>query len=252
MPQATLKSSLPSQKTFQQLHPNVRLSFVLICANSIDLHTSFFPYRIGRFITKIFHPNVSKQGEICVNTLKKDWKPEYGIGHILTVIKCLLIFPNPESALDEEAGMLLLENYDDYCRHARLITNVHATPRVCCCFITTMTRILIRGIFFQTKPVEFATSESATTPTPATSTAVEAPAVVPVSSENETVPTTTAKPASKSAPTNTSIPLQNSTAASNTPAPAPLSAATGNTVTKAVKRPANSTLDKRKKALKRL
>lgn len=27
----------------------------------------------GYFITKIFHPNVSEKGEICVNTLKKDW-----------------------------------------------------------------------------------------------------------------------------------------------------------------------------------
>jgi len=82
------------------------------------------------FATKIFHPNVGPTGEICVNTLKKDWKSEYGIGHILVTVKCLLIYPNPESALDEEAGKLLLENYDDYCSRAKLITSVHATPRV--------------------------------------------------------------------------------------------------------------------------
>ncbi|EKM52522.1 uncharacterized protein PHACADRAFT_260998 [Phanerochaete carnosa HHB-10118-sp] len=81
------------------------------------------------FATKIFHPNVGPTGEICVNTLKKDWKSEYGIGHILVTVKCLLIYPNPESALDEEAGKLLLENYDDYCSRAKLITSVHATPR---------------------------------------------------------------------------------------------------------------------------
>lgn len=63
----------------------------------------------GYFITKIFHPNVAASGDICVNTLKRDWKPEYGLAHILTVVKCLLIHPNPESALNEEAGMLLLE-----------------------------------------------------------------------------------------------------------------------------------------------
>lgn len=85
---------------------------------------------IGWFATKIFHPNVGPTGEICVNTLKKDWKSEYGIGHILVTVKCLLIYPNPESALDEEAGKLLLENYDDYCSRAKLITSVHATPRV--------------------------------------------------------------------------------------------------------------------------
>lgn len=37
------------------------------------------------FLTKIFHPNVAKNGEICVNTLKKDWKPDLGIQHILLV-----------------------------------------------------------------------------------------------------------------------------------------------------------------------
>ena len=36
-------------------------------------------------MTKIFHPNVSKAGEICVDTLKKGWKKEYGVGHVLVV-----------------------------------------------------------------------------------------------------------------------------------------------------------------------
>ncbi len=81
-------------------------------------------------LTKIFHPNVSSSGEICVNTLKKDWKSTYGIEHILVTVKCLLIYPNPESALDEEAGRDLLENYDGYFSRAKLITKVHATPKV--------------------------------------------------------------------------------------------------------------------------
>eukprot|EP00088_Acartia_fossae_P041878 TRINITY_DN4383_c0_g1_i1.p1 TRINITY_DN4383_c0_g1~~TRINITY_DN4383_c0_g1_i1.p1 ORF type:complete len:212 (+),score=51.56 TRINITY_DN4383_c0_g1_i1:183-818(+) len=80
----------------------------------------------GFFLTKIFHPNVGPQGEICVNTLKKDWKPDLGIKHILLTIKCLLIVPNPESALNEEAGKLLLEQYDSYCERAKLYTEIHA------------------------------------------------------------------------------------------------------------------------------
>jgi len=80
----------------------------------------------GFFVTKIFHPNVGPQGEICVNTLKKDWKPDLGIKHILLTIKCLLIVPNPESALNEEAGKLLLEQYDSYNERAKLYTDIHA------------------------------------------------------------------------------------------------------------------------------
>lgn len=82
----------------------------------------------GFFITKIFHPNIASNGEICVNTLKKDWKPEYGIKHILLTIKCLLIVPNPESALNAEAGKLLLEQYDDYFSRAKMFTEIHAKP----------------------------------------------------------------------------------------------------------------------------
>lgn len=84
----------------------------------------------GFFITKIFHPNVSKVGEICVSTLKKDWKKELGIGHVLLTIKCLLIAPNAESALNEEAGRLLLEDYNAYAKHAQLMTTIHANQKI--------------------------------------------------------------------------------------------------------------------------
>ncbi|KAM9038584.1 ubiquitin-conjugating enzyme E2 S isoform X2 [Antechinus flavipes] len=79
----------------------------------------------GFFLTKIFHPNVGANGEICVNVLKRDWTAELGIRHVLLTIKCLLIHPNPESALNEEAGRLLLEDYEEYAARARLLTEIH-------------------------------------------------------------------------------------------------------------------------------
>lgn len=80
----------------------------------------------GYFITKIFHPNIATNGEICVNTLKKDWNPGLGLWHVLTVVRCLLIEPFAESALNEQAGKMLLEDYEEYARRARLYTGVHA------------------------------------------------------------------------------------------------------------------------------
>lgn len=82
----------------------------------------------GLFLTRIFHPNVSKSGDVCVNVLKKDWNPDVGLRHVLMVIRCLLIQPFPESALNEEAGMLLMEQYEEYAKHARLMTSIHAQP----------------------------------------------------------------------------------------------------------------------------
>jgi len=80
----------------------------------------------GYFRTKVFHPNVSEKGEICVNTLKRDWSPDLGLRHVLTVVRCLLVEPNAESALNEEAGRLLLEDYNEYFKRAKMHTSVHA------------------------------------------------------------------------------------------------------------------------------
>jgi ubiquitin-conjugating enzyme E2 S len=80
-------------------------------------------------LTKIFHPNVGPSGEICVNTLKKDWNPAgWSLSHIFEVIKCLLIVPFPESSLNEEAGREFMENYQEFFTHAKLYTQVHAKP----------------------------------------------------------------------------------------------------------------------------
>lgn len=41
-----------------------------------------------------------------------------------------MIYPNPESALDEEAGKQLLADYEGYCKYAKLLTGIHATPKL--------------------------------------------------------------------------------------------------------------------------
>jgi len=79
----------------------------------------------GFITTPIFHPNIAKNGEICVNTLKKDWKSECKLSHILMVIRCLLIEPNPESALNEEAGRMFMEDYEEYHKRAKLMCSIH-------------------------------------------------------------------------------------------------------------------------------
>jgi len=42
------------------------------------------------------------------------------------VIRCLLIEPFPESALNEEAARLMLEDYEEYFRRAKMFTGIHA------------------------------------------------------------------------------------------------------------------------------
>lgn len=80
--------------------------FPLILTRSSHLPPAPPTLSAGYFLTKIFHPNVSASGEICVNVLKRDWKPDLGLRHVLTVIRCLLIEPNAESGgrADGDAG----------------------------------------------------------------------------------------------------------------------------------------------------
>jgi ubiquitin-conjugating enzyme E2 S len=40
----------------------------------------------------------------------------------------LLIVPFPESSLNDEAGKLFMESYDEFARRARIMTQVHALP----------------------------------------------------------------------------------------------------------------------------
>lgn len=216
---------------------------------------------------------MSTTGEICVNTLKKDWKSSYGIEHILITVKCLLIYPNAESALDEEAGKLLLDNYESYCERAQLITNVHATPRVRPAEFDTMSPL----------PSASASTSSSSKPAapllpqPPIQSATPAPLLTP----SAVIPKVARKSASppaqplKSAPSNTltmptvtsALPLSvDNDGREGHALPSPLGTANANvgpvqatmtvTAKKAVKRAATGGgtpgAEKRKKALRRL
>jgi len=79
------------------------------------------------FKTRIFHPNVAEEtGAVCLETLKRDWDPKLTLKDILITISCLLIQPNPDSALNQKAGALIQEDYDAFARQARLMTRIHA------------------------------------------------------------------------------------------------------------------------------
>jgi ubiquitin-conjugating enzyme E2 S len=61
-----------------------------------------------------------------VETLKRDWSSSLKLRDVLVTISCLLIQPNPASALNEAAGKLATEDWDGYCRRAKLMTQIHA------------------------------------------------------------------------------------------------------------------------------
>lgn len=67
-----------------------------------------------RFITPIFHPNVSKEGGICLDLLIDKWLPTYNIGSLLVSIRSFLDEPNPDHGLNNEALQLFRTNKTKY------------------------------------------------------------------------------------------------------------------------------------------
>jgi ubiquitin-conjugating enzyme E2 A len=50
-----------------------------------------------RFTTKMFHPNVYADGNICLDVIQAKWSPSYTVSSILTSIQSLLTDPNVQS-----------------------------------------------------------------------------------------------------------------------------------------------------------
>lgn len=52
----------------------------------------------------MFHPNIYKDGSICLDMLKKDWNPSYDTYAVLSSIRILLGEPNPSSPANNIAA----------------------------------------------------------------------------------------------------------------------------------------------------
>ena len=62
------------------------------------------------FVTKMFHPNIYKDGRICLDILNNQWSPIYDVAALLTSIRALLANPNPMSPANPEAATLFADN----------------------------------------------------------------------------------------------------------------------------------------------
>lgn len=94
---------------------------------TIDFPTEY-PYRAPKikFVTPIYHCNISCDGNICLDILKSAWSPALTISKALASISALLRDPNALDPLDAYKGQLYRDDRENYMAEATLHTRQHA------------------------------------------------------------------------------------------------------------------------------
>ncbi|WFD21775.1 oxalate--CoA ligase [Malassezia equina] len=87
----------------------------------------FHPLQM-RFITKVYHPNVSSQsGAICLDILKDQWSPVYTLKTTLMSLRSLLCSPEPNDPQDAEVARHYTSDFEGYEKTARYWTELYAS-----------------------------------------------------------------------------------------------------------------------------
>ncbi|XP_024370418.1 NEDD8-conjugating enzyme Ubc12 [Physcomitrium patens] len=71
--------------------------------------------------TKVYHPNIDMEGNVCLNILREDWKPVLSINSIIYGLQYLFLDPNPDDPLNHEAAEVLRDNprqFEQYVRRS--------------------------------------------------------------------------------------------------------------------------------------
>lgn len=81
-----------------------------------------------RFVTRVYHPNVGMNGEICMNVLMKtQWNPVWSLWDLLLAMMIILDEPNEKDFLVQEVAHVLKANRKQFEENASEWTKRYAT-----------------------------------------------------------------------------------------------------------------------------
>jgi ubiquitin-conjugating enzyme E2 D/E len=87
-----------------------------------------YPFKPPKVIfrTKIYHPNIKDDGQICVNKLKQGWTPSMTVKDICNELVNMLRFPTPDDALNTAIAAQMTDKNDLFLKTARKWVNKYA------------------------------------------------------------------------------------------------------------------------------
>ena len=69
-----------------------------------------------KFISKMFHPNIYRDGKVCIDILQGEWSPALNVRTILLSLRSMLMDPNPRSPANRDAAKLFTDNFEEFSR----------------------------------------------------------------------------------------------------------------------------------------
>ncbi|KAF5340370.1 hypothetical protein D9611_007780 [Ephemerocybe angulata] len=81
------------------------------------------------FKTRIYHMNISDQGNICIDILKHNWSPALSLFKVMLSLSSLLTDPNPKDPLVPSIATEYLRNRKQHDSKARQWTEMYAKPK---------------------------------------------------------------------------------------------------------------------------